>query len=67
MTRTEVKCDRCGASQELHTKNDIIISFAKIDLWGVGQHRTEAPQKMDLCESCFQKFVNFLESEGDAE
>ena len=62
MTRTEVKCDRCGASQELHTKNDIIISFAKIDLWGVGQHRTEAPQKMDLCESCFQKFVNFLES-----
>lgn len=67
MTRTEVKCDRCGSGQELHTKNDIIISFARIDLWGVGQHRTEAPQKMDLCESCFQKFVNFLESGGDAE
>ena len=63
MVRTEVQCDRCGEIQELHTKNDIIISFAKIDLWGVGQHRTEAPQKMDLCESCFQKFVNFLESE----
>lgn len=63
MTRTEVQCDRCGKIQELHTKNDIIISFAKIDLWGVGQHRTEAPQKIDLCESCFEKFVNFLESE----
>ena len=65
MRRTEVKCDRCGASKELRTKNDIIISFARIDLWGIGQHRTEAPQKMDLCESCFQKFVNFLESESD--
>lgn len=63
MTRAEVQCDRCGEIQELHTKNDIIISFAKIDLWGVGQHRTEAPQKIDLCESCFEKFVNFLESE----
>lgn len=66
MKRTEVKCDRCGASKELHTNNDIIISFAKIDLWGVGQHRTDAPQRMDLCSRCFQKFVNFLESEGDA-
>ena len=65
MTRTDVKCDRCGASQELRTKNDIIISFARIDLWRVGQHRTKAPQKMDLCESCFQKFVNFLESDGE--
>lgn len=67
MTRTEVRCDRCGTSQELITKNDIIISFAKIDLWGVGQHRTEASQRMDLCEKCFQKFVNFLESEVDTE
>lgn len=49
------------------TKNDIIISFAKIDLWAVGQHRTEAPQRIDLCERCFQKLVNFLESEVNAE
>ena len=63
MKRTEIKCDRCGTSQELVTKNDIIISFAKIDLWRVGQHRTTAPQRIDLCEKCYQKFVNFLESE----
>lgn len=63
MKRTEVACDKCGMIQEINTKNDIIISFAKIDLWGIGQHRTAAPQRIDLCESCFEKFVNFLESE----
>lgn len=67
MTENKVTCDRCGKSEMLITKNDIIILFAKIDLWGVGQHRTEAPQRMDLCEKCFQKFVNFLESEVDTE
>lgn len=65
--KREVWCDRCGASQELVTKNDIIISFAKIDLWRVGQHRTAAPQRIDLCEKCYQKFVDFLESEVEEE
>ena len=51
----------------LITKNDIIISFAKIDLWGVGQRRTDAPQRIDLCERCYQKFVNYLESEVEGE
>lgn len=65
MTKIEVKCDRCGTCQELITKNDIIISFAKIDLWGVGQHRTDAPQRIDLCECCFQKFINYMESDTE--
>ena len=61
MQRTETMCDRCGKSKMLRTKNDIIISFAKIDLWQVGQHRTDAPQRIDLCEECYEKFVNYLE------
>ena len=65
MKKTEVVCDRCGYRRELTTKNDIIISFAKLELWGVGQHRTAAPQRIDLCESCYQKFINYLESEGE--
>ena len=61
--KIETVCDRCGANRELRTKNDIIISFAKIDLWGVGQRRTGAPQRIDLCSTCYDKFVNFLEGE----
>ncbi len=65
MTRNEVMCDRCGKTKPMRTKNDIIISFAKIDLWSIGQHRTDAPQRIDFCEECYEKFVNFLE--GGAE
>lgn len=61
MTKQEVMCDRCGNKREIRTKNDIIVSFAKIDLWQVGQHRTDAPQRIDLCENCYEKFVDFLE------
>lgn len=57
----KVMCDRCGKEKDLITKNDIIISFAKIELWGVGQRRTEAPQKIDLCESCYEEFINYIE------
>ena len=64
MITTEVICNRCGKKKTLVTKNDIMISFAKIDLWGVGQHRTDAPQRIDLCESCYEKFINYLESDG---
>ena len=62
--KIETVCDRCGATRELRTKNDIIISFAKIDLWGVGQRRTGAPQRIDLCATCYNKFINFLESDN---
>lgn len=65
MQRNETICDRCGTTKTLRTKNDIIISFAKIDLWQVCQHRTDAPQRIDLCEECYLDFINFLE--GGAE
>lgn len=62
-----VVCDRCGREKEIITKNDIIISFARIELWGVGQLRTSPPQRVDLCEDCYQKFVNYMESEVQGE
>ena len=65
MTRNEIICDRCGKTKSLQTKNDIIISFAKIDLWQVGQHRTDAPQRIDLCEECYEQFINYLEKSGE--
>ena len=61
MQRNEIVCDRCGETKMLRTKNDIIISFAKIDLWGIGQHRTNTPQRIDFCEKCYEEFINFLD------
>ena len=61
MKKNETICDKCGKTKSLRTKNDIIISFAKIDLWGVGQHRSYSPQRIDLCKTCYEKFVTFLE------
>ena len=58
----EIICDRCGKKQEVVTKNDIISSFAKVEIWGVGQSRTDKPQRMDFCEDCYVDFISFLES-----
>ncbi len=60
--RTEVLCDRCG--KEISRYYDIKNASAKIHLWGVGENRTSAGQRIDFCEECYQKFVTFLEG-GD--
>lgn len=54
-------CDRCGVNKEMITGDAVISSFAQIKLWGVGQKRTDSPQRIDLCEECYSKFVDFLE------
>ncbi len=56
--RTEVVCDRCG--KEINSY-DIKISSARLDLWGVGVPRSYGGQRIDLCEACYQDFINFLE------
>lgn len=61
MKISEVICDRCGKKQSLVTKNDIIISFARIALHGVGQGRTTPAQRIDLCEQCYEQFIAFME------
>lgn len=60
--RTEVVCDRCGAEINSY---DIKISSARLDFWGVGVPRSHMGQRIDLCEDCYQDFVNFLEIRGD--
>lgn len=56
--KVEVMCDRCD--KEI-TDYDIKISSAKIHLWGVGEHRSYQPQRIDLCVKCYSDLVSFLE------
>lgn len=60
--KTEVICDRCG--REINSY-DIKISSARIDIWGVGVPRTYSAQRIDLCEECYQDFINFFEIRGE--
>ena len=60
--KIEVLCDRCG--KEI-SNYDIKISSAKIHLWRVGENRTSAGQRIDLCEDCYVDFIKFLD--GGAE
>ena len=54
-------CDRCG--KELAFVNNVQLSkqSARIDLYAIGQNRTCPSQRIDLCEDCYQEFINFLE------
>lgn len=54
-------CDKCG--KELTAINNAQISevSARIDLYAIGQRRTCPSQRIDLCEDCYQEFINFLE------
>lgn len=60
--RTEVICDRCG--KEI-IDYDIKISSARLDIWGLGVPRSYSGQRIDLCQECYEQFVDFMErSEG---
>ena len=56
--KIEVTCDRCGKEISAY---DIKISSARIDIWAPGVARSWSADRLDLCEECYQKFVNFLE------
>lgn len=64
--RTEILCDRCGKeiTNKLGCYNPSYARYrwsAKIQLWAVGETRGNQGQRIDLCEECYEKFVNFLE------
>ncbi len=62
MSKVEtITCDKCGA--EIPYINNVQVSekSARIDLYAIGQRRTCPSQRIDLCEDCFQEFINFLE------
>ena len=62
MSRVEkILCDRCG--KELAFVNNVQLSkqSARIDLYAIDKRRTCPSQRIDLCEDCYQEFINFLE------
>ncbi len=62
--KATIMCDVCGTEMSDYRLKEY---SALIKLWPPGQCRSGAEQRIDLCLKCFEKFVNFLESEGDAE
>ena len=54
-------CDRCGKEFEVINNKQLSDKSARIDLYEIGQQRTCPSQRIDLCEDCYQKFINFLE------
>lgn len=68
--KTEIVCDRCGKEifnpiEYYHPTHALKNYSAKITLWGVGEPRSSFGQRIDLCDGCYEKFINFLE--GSAE
>ena len=63
MSKVEVvNCDRCGKEIEDVINNaQLSQRTARLDLYSLGQSRTCPSQRIDLCEECFQEFINFLE------
>ena len=60
MSKVEtVICDRCG--KELTSYNLTQVS-ARIELWGIGERRSGASQRIDLCEDCYNAFITFMET-----
>lgn len=57
----KILCDRCG--KEFNAINNAQLSneSARLDLYSIGQPRTCPTQRIDLCEDCYQEFINFLE------
>ena len=46
-------CDRCGKELTAINNAQISQSSARIDLYAIGQPRTYASQRIDLCEDCY--------------
>ncbi len=59
MQKSEVICDRCLVEI---TDWNLKRSSAKINLWGIGDNRTNYPQRIDLCERCYDAFIVFMGS-----
>ena len=55
-------CDKCGKEiKNIINNAQLSQKTARIDLYPVGEARTCPTQRIDLCEDCYQEFINFLE------
>ena len=62
MGRVEtIICDKCGAEITAINNTQISETSARLDLYPIGCRRTFPSQRIDFCEDCYQKFVNFME------
>ena len=57
----KILCDRCGKEFEAINNAQLSQESARIDLYSIGQSRTNPSQRIDLCEDCYLEFINFLE------
>ena len=62
----ELSCDKCG--QPIVSKNVRTVNVrdysAVIQFWDIGRPRDMcAASRIDLCPTCAERFVNWLESE----
>lgn len=56
-----VVCDKCGKEIEAwRAKQD----SAKLQVWGPDAYRAGPGQRFDLCEECYNKFIQFLETDN---
>lgn len=66
--KVDIACDKCGqpiSCSGIRT-NNIRDNSALIHIWGVGYYRgVGCEQRLDLCPECYEKFVNWLESESE--
>lgn len=67
-----MRCGRCGQEiRETHQREHFNcingptwrtnVSYAKLNIWQPEQNKSEKPQTVALCSSCYEEFVSFLE------
>lgn len=57
-------CDICGREIIGHSAQAASAESARINLWGPGDYRAGPGQRIDLCMTCYDRLVSFLESGG---
>lgn len=59
--RKKMICDKCGKEIPAFNNAEISRTSARIDLYPILSNRTYPTERIDLCEDCYEKFINFLE------
>lgn len=56
--KIELVCDKCGMEINAYNQKE---EAAKLVLWGIGVNRYNEGQRIDLCEDCYEKFIEMYE------
>ena len=66
--KREIACDRCGKGILNLDRCGLNVAkevSAKLLYYPVGAPRSYGDQRIDLCEECAEKFVNFMEGQDE--